>query len=202
MDAGESWLESTNKPVLISRFAMQILLSADLKVLDSGPLQLWSIYLHANGFGLLSEFMPCCCVSIECDLAFPGNKLVSQKHCAITKEEDGKVYLTDTRFTVYHSIRCCTHLGTQEISLVFWNCIYSTNGTQVDSNRIKNSKVELHHGDEIHIVFRKSNKESSMLVRPTCPTNLTQPTSPIKFTHLHALYVLHVLPILHSSSGS
>lgn len=34
---------------------------------------------------------------LDNDLAFPENKLVSQRHCKITQEEDGIIYITDSR---------------------------------------------------------------------------------------------------------
>lgn len=41
---------------------------------------------------------------------------------------------------------------------------FSTNGTQVDGTKVKQRKAELHHGDEIHIVFKKNSPNSSEYV--------------------------------------
>ena len=48
----------------------------------------------------------------------------------------------------------------QSLPFIFY-ALHSTNGTQVDGTKVKQQKVELKHGDEIHIVFRKSGTENS-----------------------------------------
>nr|XP_006819052.1 PREDICTED: E3 ubiquitin-protein ligase CHFR-like [Saccoglossus kowalevskii] len=72
-----------------------------------------------------------------CELSINNNKMVSGKHCKIIKDSKTmKTWLQDT----------------------------STNGTLINMKTKvnKGQKVELKHGDEIHIVFRKDATDNNV----------------------------------------
>ncbi|XP_077996064.1 E3 ubiquitin-protein ligase CHFR-like [Glandiceps talaboti] len=72
-----------------------------------------------------------------CDLSIDDNKMVSGKHCKVIRDRDSKkVWLEDS----------------------------STNGTIINMKTkvSKGQRVEIHHGDELHIVFRKDQEESNV----------------------------------------
>nr|XP_022339652.1 E3 ubiquitin-protein ligase CHFR-like isoform X1 [Crassostrea virginica] len=68
----------------------------------------------------------------DCDISFPGNKLVSGHHCTVEKDE-GQVWLRDS----------------------------STNGTLLNLKVkvSKGNKKQLSHGDEFYVVHKKDNEE-------------------------------------------
>ncbi|XP_063051245.1 E3 ubiquitin-protein ligase CHFR [Engraulis encrasicolus] len=71
-----------------------------------------------------------------CDLAFPGNKLVSGDHCKITQDgQSGKVWLEDM----------------------------STNGTVINKSKLlKKQNHLLQNGDVIYFVYRKNEPEQNI----------------------------------------
>ena len=45
--------------------------------------------------------------------------------------------------------------------LILPETLFSTNGTLVDGTKVRQGRQELNHGDEIHIVFKKSGTHCS-----------------------------------------
>ncbi|XP_028410485.1 E3 ubiquitin-protein ligase CHFR-like [Dendronephthya gigantea] len=65
----------------------------------------------------------------HCDISFLSNKLISGRHCTLSRDENGKTWLTDI----------------------------STNGTFLNGRKLrKNKKVELNHNDKLQLVKRQN----------------------------------------------
>ena len=73
-----------------------------------------------------------CSLSQDTDLVLAGNKYVSSRHCTMQLDEEGVVWLQDTRQD---------HTAAATSRLLTLSHLYSTNGTLVNGAVVKKDKV-------------------------------------------------------------